>query len=263
MPAASRSNRPVDEPSGAVRHAHEAAGARLEAAYRRDVAARARDAAAVRRDRAADARNVLLDRTSAEPASNLPLGQFAEQRALADEDRRAASADREQAALERAHALADCEALAREVATAETDPLTGARTRAAGLSDLERELARCRRVGASLVIAYIDVIGLKSLNDSAGHGAGDELLKRVVTTVQEHLRPYYLVVRVGGDEFVCAMPALPLSEARGRFAIIATALAAAPQRTTIRTGIAQLGPQESVAALIARADGDLVHGRTD
>jgi diguanylate cyclase (GGDEF)-like protein len=252
--AAARPNRlpavPPGSPCDTELAPDQTARARLEAAARCDVLALARDVAALQRDRAAEARHLMVDRP------------VAEQHALDAEDRRAAASDREQAAVERERALADRKALARQVASAETDPLTGARTRAAGLSDLERELARCRRVGASLVIAYIDVIGLKSLNDSAGHGAGDELLKRVVTTVQEHLRPYDLVVRVGGDEFVCAMSAMPLAEVRGRFGTIATALAAAPQRTTIRTGLAQLEPQESVASLIARADGDLADGRT-
>jgi len=49
----------------------------------------------------------------------------------------------------------------REVKLAETGRLTGVRTRAAGLVDVDRKLERCRRTSGRLVLAYIDVVGLK------------------------------------------------------------------------------------------------------
>jgi diguanylate cyclase (GGDEF)-like protein len=260
------------------------AQARLHAADRRDAIADARDLAALARDQAAEARcRVIARRDSAYEQEDgaralngaeiviRAAGQrkraaerralAAEQRTLAAEDRRAAARDREEAARDRLRALVDREALARQLAIAETDPLTGARARAAGLTDLDHELARCRRTSSLLVVSYVDVVGLKALNDTQGHGAGDNLLKRVVRLIRANLRSYDLVVRLGGDEFLCAMSNMTLLEARQRFGAIAAALAAGPDAAAIRVGFAELWPDEPVAELIARADSDLIGSR--
>jgi diguanylate cyclase (GGDEF)-like protein len=185
----------------------------------------------------------------------------AEQHALAAQDRQAAAQDREQGARERRHALADRKALARQLTITETDPLTGARARAAGLTDLDHELDRCRRTTGRLVIAYIDVVGLKTVNDTQGHGAGDELLKQVVALLKAHLRSYDLIIRLAGDEFLCAMANISVREARQRFNAIADALAAAPCPAAISTGFAELTPGQPVAELIARADKEMIESR--
>lgn len=228
---------------GVDRRGAQTAEARLDAADERDAIAAVRDRAARTRDAAAD------DRRGAP-----------EQGAFAAGDRQAAAEDREQAARERLHALVDREILADELAITHVDPLTGARTRAAGLADLDREMDRCRRTGDPLVVTYVDVVGLKALNDSLGHGAGDDLLKHAVRSIQEHLRPYDLVIRVGGDEFLCAMPSMSLPDARERFAIIEAALTVASAATALRSGFAALMPGDTVAKLIARADDELIAG---
>jgi diguanylate cyclase (GGDEF)-like protein len=186
----------------------------------------------------------------------------AEHRELAARDREAAARDREQAAADRRQALADREALARQLELAETDPLTGSLTRAAGLMDLEHELDRCRRTSVRLVVAYVDVVGLKKLNDSAGHAAGDDLLRRVVTLMEANLRSYDLVIRVGGDEFLSVMSSMTLIEARRRFERVAAAVAESPGGGGIRTGFAELEPTDTPADLMARADTELIarHG---
>jgi diguanylate cyclase (GGDEF)-like protein len=212
----------------------------LHAAERRDLRAHARDAAARRRDRHAE-------RAQATPQS-----------AQATYQSRAAARDREHAARDRVHAMADRRMLLRQLAFAETDTLTGVHTRAAGLRDLEHELDRCRRTDGLLVVAYLDVVGLKAVNDSHGHAAGDELLKRVVGHIQAHLRSYDLVVRLGGDEFLCAMPDMTLADARQRFAAISTAIACDRDRRSIRTGFAELLSQDTAPELIARADRQLL-----
>ncbi len=209
------------------------ATARLSAADARDALAHARDLAAPLRDGAADARGL----------------------------REAGAADRELAARERLHALVDREILADELAIADNDPLTGARTRAAGLADLARELERCRRTGFELVVAYVDVVGLKTLNDTLGHEVGDALLEDVVRAMKEHLRAYDLVVRLGGDEFLCAMSGMTMTEARQRFAVIADALKAEHAAAEVRTGFAALKPGDSVTELIGRADHRMIDGR--
>ena len=151
-------------------------------------------------------------------------------------------------------AQADREALLAQLAVAETDALTAARTRQAGLADLEHEIERTQRTTGLLSIAYVDVIGLKALNDSQGHAAGDALLTSVVAVIREHLRSYDLIIRLGGDEFLCAMSNMALHEAHERFAQVAAALAPRPDARAIRTGFAALKPDENAPELIARAD---------
>jgi diguanylate cyclase (GGDEF)-like protein len=250
--------------------------ARPDAATRRDRTAQDRDVAARARDRAADARDLTLaeleqdtpppavtDDELVTPANALrqrareDRARAAEQRELAAIDRRAAARDREQAARERRQALVDREALMRQLELAETDLLTGVRTRAAGLLELDRELERCRRrIGGRLVAVYVDVIGLKTVNDSEGHAAGDELLKRVVAVIKKHLRPYDLIIRLGGDEFLCAISNMTVADAHQRFRNMSNALAAGG--AAIRTGFAELARDESATALIARADHEMI-----
>ncbi len=110
------------------------------------------------------------------------------------------------------------------------------------------------------MIAYIDVIGLKMINGTQGHAAGDRLLSDVVAQIRVHLRPYDLIIRLGGDEFLCVMSNLTPEAARKRFAAVAAVLSPAPHPGAIRTGFAALRDQDTPAQLIARADGQLIRG---
>jgi diguanylate cyclase (GGDEF)-like protein len=280
-PAAHELSRDIRQSSAQDRE--QAAATRLHTAMLRDVGARARDVAALARDQAAAARDLAMarhDRAHGNDSSRALTGgdivlraaeqrrraarhraTAADHRGLAAEDRDAALRDREQAARDRLHALADREALARQLALAETDALTGVRTRAAGLMDLDLELDRCRRNGGMIVVAYIDVVGLKAVNDSEGHAAGDALLKRVVTLVRSQLRTYDLIIRLGGDEFLCAMSNMALTDARDRLNHVSGILAGSTEPGGIRTGFAELGAREDAETLIARADAELVAGR--
>lgn len=254
---------------------------RLRIAEQRDGVAELRDLAALARDQAADARDLAMDqleaaaeqqeRTRALTGVELVAraaearkraaehrAQAASYRLLAAEDRRAAARDRLQAARERDHARNDRVALASEVERAAVDVLTGARTRAVGLRELDHELVRARRTNSPLVVAYIDVVDLKAINDARGHAAGDALLKHVITLVNAHVRPYDLVIRLGGDEFLCVMSNLTLEAARDRFDAIAAALDRATTAGAIRTGFAQLRDHETAGGLIARADSELI-----
>src|SRR5438552_11348809 len=73
---------------------------------------------------------------------------------------------------------------------ATTDELTGAWTRKLGLEEVSRELERAHRTGARLVLAFVDVDGLKAVNDSQGHLAGDALLRLLGETLRANVRPY-------------------------------------------------------------------------
>ena len=129
--------------------------------------------------------------------------------------------------------------------------------RAAGLADRHREIERARRTTNLLAVAYVDVVGLKSVNDEHGHSAGDALLQRAVRAIRAHLRSYDLIVRHGGDEFLCVMSGATIELARQRFNAIQAALADERGPGAIKVGFAALAPQDSAAELIGRADADL------
>jgi diguanylate cyclase (GGDEF)-like protein len=242
----------------------ETARERVEAAGARDALARARDATATARDDAAELRDRELA-AGDDPVTNGRARRRATEsrriaavdRAAAAEIRARAAADREQAARDREQAARDRELLLAHLAIAETDGLTGARTRAAGLVDLDHEIDRARRTEGLLVVAYVDVVGLKAVNDAQGHSAGDELLSHAVQGIRDHLRPYDLIVRVGGDEFLCVMSGATIQEGRHRFASVQAALVAEPGRCELKIGFAALAPEDSAADLIRRADADL------
>lgn len=85
-------------------------------------------------------------------------------------------------------------------AAALTDPLTGVLNRRGFSEAVERELARARRYNRPFVLAYVDVRGLKAINDSEGHLAGDALLQSVAGMLTESARADDVVGRLGGDE---------------------------------------------------------------
>lgn len=243
---------------------------RLQDAERNDAAARMRDAAALARDEAAAMRDRAVAEDEAVPdlRERAPTLDAAELRAVlalhrrgAAEDRKAAARDRLQAARDRERAAADRAALVAELERAAVDSLTGARTRTAGLRELDREVQRAQRTSSPLVVAYVDVVGLKATNDTLGHAAGDALLVRVVDGIRAHVRPYDLLIRLGGDEFLCAMSNLELDDAHERFAAIETALSDTTPSTSIRIGFAQLQSRETADELIAGADSELIRVR--
>ena len=121
------------------------------------------------------------------------------------------------------------------------DDLTGALRRAAGVQALEREMSRARRLGDTrLTVAFIDVDGLKSVNDGEGHNAGDRLLQDVAHTLRTRLRAYDLVIRWGGDEFVCVLPEAGLRGASRILSEIARDFSAASGHS-FSVGFAEVG----------------------
>lgn len=75
-----------------------------------------------------------------------------------------------------------------------------------------------------MALAFLDVDGFKGVNDTLGHGVGDQLLKTVAATLVARLRASDLVARLGGDEFVLLLPATDLAGARTFFARIRESL---------------------------------------
>lgn len=235
--------------------------ARDRAAATRDLAMAQRDAEAERNGpRAVTGAEIVMRAAGQRTRAGLDRAQAAEHRLQAASDREAAATDRAQGARDRLQARADREALSRALAVMEIDPLTGARTRTAGLADLAHELDRSRRTGCTLVVAYVEAVG-PPRDGSDDHDAGDRLLQRVVALMTEHLRCYDLIVRLGGDAFLCAMSNMTIPEARKRFSAIASALVGASEAGALRTGFAELRGDESATELAARADNELISSR--
>lgn len=85
---------------------------------------------------------------------------------------------------------------------AETDVMTGALSREAGLTHLKSEMSRAMHFKYDLTIAYVDINDLKVVNDKWGHKEGDRLIKAISEIIQSTLREFDVVARLGGDEFL-------------------------------------------------------------
>jgi diguanylate cyclase (GGDEF)-like protein len=247
--------------AAALRDRELAAVARAEAAARRDRDLAAHEAASTGGVRALTRAEIAQRAEEHQRRATADRAAAVESRARAALAREQAALDREQAARDRLQARAERDELLDQLAIAETDPLTGARTRAPGLADVDHEIDRARRMTNLLALAYVDIVGLKAENDTHGHAAGDALLQRVVHAIREHLRSYDVVVRVGGDEFVCVMSGTTIEDARQRFDAVRSALARDPYPCEIKVGFAALAPEDSAAVLIERADADLLNRR--
>jgi diguanylate cyclase (GGDEF)-like protein len=86
------------------------------------------------------------------------------------------------------------------------DGLTGLLNRAAAFAAIEHDLSRARRDGTQLLAFYVDLDGLKSLNDTYGHDVGDEAIIRTAEALRSTTRDSDVVARLGGDEFMVVGP---------------------------------------------------------
>jgi diguanylate cyclase (GGDEF)-like protein len=238
----------LDSPSGTDENAEVAAVHPLRAADQtvsdRDQAATDRESAAADRDEAAS------DRDQTQAAAD----QQASNRYQAAADRKAAAADRKAAAGDRVAAKHDREQAKVELRHAQIDELTGAFGRKLGTLALEREINRAGHGNGRLVLAFVDVDGLKQVNDREGHAAGDALLRDVVGAIQTHLRSYDPVVRFGGDEFVCALGDSMPDQARCRFQEIQATIEQTQPAASISVGFAALRPEDTLEQLTERGD---------
>ena len=250
----------------------EAGGSRDDAALTRDLSAAGRDQIATLRNRDTAARedaageerlppgSTSQERTAAATRQQLAAGRHAGQdtRVGAAADREVAARDRAQAAYDRGRPRSDHDLLTSLRAVAETDALTGALTRTAGLAELELEIDRTRGSVTTLSIGYVDIAGLKAVNHAYGHAAGDDLLQHVADAIRAALRSYDRLIRIGDDEFVCVLRGAPIDDARLCLHTVQTQLAADAEPCYVRIGCAELTAQDTPADLIRRADDDLV-----
>lgn len=150
-----------------------------------------------------------------------------------------------------------------------TDPLTGINNRRYFERRCLEEISLARRHGWPLACMFLDIDKFKSINDTHGHLAGDEVLRKVAAMIKAQLRASDIIARFGGEEFVALLPQTPLRPAADIGERIRAAIATQPFEplpgmalpVTISIGISllcsQTGEQGVAAqaeALIARAD---------
>jgi diguanylate cyclase (GGDEF)-like protein len=241
-------------------------GERDAQAVSRDENARLRDETAAERDKAVDltdlqaealastADDTDLRAKNALDAAGEARAKAAMARANAAEDRRHAARDREAAAQDR-------ELLRAEIERSQLDELTGAYRRGIGEVLLGNEILRAQRSSASLAVVFIDIDGLKGTNDDLGHAAGDAMLRAVVASLQARLRAYDPIIRWGGDEFVCAIPGVPMEDAHSRVETARSDLAMLEPSVSVSAGLALLQDGDTLTTLVGRADAALLQAR--
>ncbi|SLJ90070.1 sensor domain-containing diguanylate cyclase [Novosphingobium mathurense] len=157
---------------------------------------------------------------------------------------------------------------------AQTDELTGIANRREFLAALDRSIAFARRNQSEFSLAIFDIDHFKGINDSYGHAAGDDVIRRVAKLAVGAVRACDLVGRIGGEEFDILLPNADGQEAgavceRLRVAIHSQAMEVPPDSAvpvTISSGVAQLDPIENANKLMERADRALYeakHGGRD
>ena len=166
---------------------------------------------------------------------------------LAQRDRAAAALDR----LDAAVALKRAEDYLQH---SYRDNLTGALQRNAGRDRMSTELDRADRTHGSVVVAFLDVAGLKHVNDCYGHAVGDLVLSAVGSALVGGLRAYDIVVRYGGDEFVCCLPGTTAEATQARLTAITAQLSAGDAAIDLSFGLALRGTGETLDHVIGRAD---------
>ncbi|MHB8440218.1 MAG: GGDEF domain-containing protein [Acidimicrobiales bacterium] len=160
-------------------------------------------------------------------------------------------------ALDRVTAAATEEVLERLERATRTDALTGVGNRRAFDETLAAALSAATRQGHDVTVVAVDLDGLKAINDTRGHAAGDAALLSLVRAFYSTLRDEDRVFRVGGDEFVILLPFASVNTAELLMERIDAG--GGPAFTWGAAGYPHDG--SDVAALVAAADDDLYRRR--
>lgn len=149
------------------------------------------------------------------------------------------------------------------------DPLTGLGNRHLMLPRLRSEQIRSERQGQPCCVALVDIDHFKKVNDTLGHAQGDRVLRLVAEQLQCETRPYDLLFRYGGEEFLICLPGADIAAAvqvleRIRTNISKIIAAQIPKlriKLTCTFGVTEMTPDLSVEEIIAQADKALYEGK--
>ena len=143
-----------------------------------------------------------------------------------------------------------------------TDSLTSLGNHRGFYEDLERELRRIAESGAPLALVLLDVDGLRDVNNTYGHQAGDEQLRALGRAMSSMLGERDRAYRVGGDEFALLLPGIT-ALAGFRFAQrLNAALEAGGERVRVTAGVAQALEPRPREELIRDADRALIGAKS-
>ena len=146
------------------------------------------------------------------------------------------------------------------------DTLTQLPNRRFLLDRLRQGLANARRHGRHGALLFIDIDHFKRVNDTYGHEAGDEVLRRLARTLESRLRGSDVVARLGGEEFVALLPDTDLTGAQSIAQALVTAMAEQQDPVvgtiTISAGVATMrGAEDNGAAMLRRGDAALYEAK--
>ncbi len=153
---------------------------------------------------------------------------------------------------------------------AAVDFLTGIANRRHFYELGQRELTRLQSDGLTASLIAFDLDNFKAINDTFGHEAGDQVLRQIVTPVQNMIRPGDSFGRVGGDEFLILFRDTPESRAvevaeriRTEISEILSSYGSARLGVTASFGVAQCDQSCDLSQLIRRADLALYHAKAE
>jgi diguanylate cyclase (GGDEF)-like protein len=151
---------------------------------------------------------------------------------------------------------------------AQTDSLTGLLNRRAFEEILRRELLRCDRAGGLMGIMLMDLDYFKQVNDSLGHFAGDDVLRRIALTLRDGTRPSDVLARYGGEEFVVLLRNAGTEESQAaaeRIRMQIANLSGLPGsvKLTASIGVAVSQPKDTVTELLLRSDEALYRSKRE
>ena len=136
-----------------------------------------------------------------------------------------------------------------------SDPMTGLGNRRAFERAVDREEARCARFGHRAGIMVLDLDGLKAMNDTWGHDAGDDLIRRAGETIRTTLRTTDQAFRIGGDEFALLLPEVTGDGLRSLQDRLTGALTAAGVAASVGCAIRE--PTGNLHAAVRAADAEM------